>query len=428
MDIRRHSLGLASTLLLTAAVAPGAASALPIRIPTPATDSLLSSTKSVHLRERVASTGVYAVTVAVTAHSSANSLVNLTIGNVSRHAHTTRNARRVTIKQDVAVEGKAITVVASERNTKPSVSVTWHRVGSVKPSTSTSTGSGGSTRGSSGSSGSGTKTDVVGSSGTQGSTGATGSTGAGSTGSSGTTGSAPVAGPPGDPSTWHSIFDDEFSNNSLSGSDWTTGWYGSGITQPVNTTAELECLDPSHVVEGSGELDLNLTATPETCDSSSGELNEPNASGMVTTTGKFSYTYGYMEARVWVPGSSSVDDWPQVWEVGQGGQWPQDGELDVMEGLGGSACYHFHDPSGGPGGCASGNFAGGWHTFGADWEPGIVTWYYDGVDVGSVTSGITSSPMYLLLTLAVDHTYGGPVLTPATMRIDYVRVWQHNAS
>ena len=90
------------------------------------------------------------------------------------------------------------------------------------------------------------------------------------------------------------------------------------------------------------------------------------------------------------------------------------------------ACWHYHDPQGDrPGGCPAGTWTGAWHTFGADWEPGSVTWYYDGHQVGTVTQGITSSPMYLLATMDLDNTYGGAIQTPATMRIDYIRVWQH---
>ncbi|MCU1490376.1 MAG: hypothetical protein JWM85_1781, partial [Acidimicrobiaceae bacterium] len=66
-----------------------------------------------------------------------------------------------------------------------------------------------------------------------------------------------------------------------------------------------------------------------------------------------------------------------------------------------------------------------WHTYGADWEPGSVTYYYDGAPVGRVTSGITSSPMYLILNLAIDNQFGGRKLAPADMLVDYVRVWQH---
>ena len=95
-----------------------------------------------------------------------------------------------------------------------------------------------------------------------------------------------------------------------------------------------------------------------------------------------------------------------------------------MEGLSGNACWHFHYPNGRPGSCAPGNYAGGWHAFGADWQPGVITYYYDGLPVGTISSGVTSAPMYVILSLAADHTYGGPV-GPSTMRIDYVRVWQH---
>ena len=112
-----------------------------------------------------------------------------------------------------------------------------------------------------------------------------------------------------------------------------------------------------------------------------------------------------------------------MWADGQ--SWPADGELDVLEGLGGLACWHFHDPAGAPGGCLPGTFTAGWHTFGADWEPGIVTYYYDGTPVGSVTSGVTASPMFVILDLAADNAYGGQIEVPATMRVDYVRVWQH---
>ena len=55
-----------------------------------------------------------------------------------------------------------------------------------------------------------------------------------------------------------------------------------------------------------------------------------------------------------------------------------------MEGLSGVICWHFHDPLGGPGGCDTA-ITPGWHTFASDWQPGSVTYYYDGQDVGSIT-------------------------------------------
>jgi beta-glucanase (GH16 family) len=144
---------------------------------------------------------------------------------------------------------------------------------------------------------------------------------------------------------------------------------------------------------------------------------------MITSNGKYEFTYGYAEARIWLPGNTQITDWPGWWLDGQ--NWPQDGEIDIVEGLSGAACWHFHYSGGGPGGCTPNNYAAGWHTFGADWEPGSITYYYDGVQVGRITSGVTGAPMYLLLNLAVDQEYSGPVQIPATMSVDYVRVWQH---
>ena len=229
--------------------------------------------------------------------------------------------------------------------------------------------------------------------------------------------------PVGHHARWHLVFDDEFSGSRLDTHRWSTGWFGSGVTGPVDLS-ERQCYDPSQVSVRHGELDLQLIARTEPCSTSSGQITRPYVSGIITTRGKFSFTRGYLEARVRMPGSGSVADWPAVWAVGY--NWPDDGEVDVVEGLGGQACWHFHDPSGAPGGCSSKPFAGGWHTFGADWEKRAVTWYYDGRKVGTVRAGITSAPMYLVLGLgASDPSYGGPTVVPRSMRVDYVRVWQH---
>ena len=213
--------------------------------------------------------------------------------------------------------------------------------------------------------------------------------------------------------SWNLNFDSEFNGSGLDTSQWSTGWFGSGITSPVNSY-EVQCYDPNQVSVGGGSLTLTAIARSESC----GGVTRPFASGIVTTNGTYNFTYGYMEARIWLPGSGSISDWPAFWADGQ--NWPTTGEIDVMEGLGGAACAHFHYSGGGPGTCASGGFGGGWHTFAADWEPGSITYYYDGAPVWSTTSGVTSAPMYLILNLALNSGDG-----PASMAVDYVRVWQH---
>jgi beta-glucanase (GH16 family) len=227
---------------------------------------------------------------------------------------------------------------------------------------------------------------------------------------------APSTGPVGMPGTWTLRFADEFSSG-LDTSKWNVGWFGTGVTKAPNG-AEWACMDPANVRVANGELQLSLASRQQSC----GGTTQPYSGGLVNTNGKFEFSYGAYEVRAWLPGTGGVmANWPAIWADGQ--NWPTDGEIDVMEGLGGQACWHFHYTGGGPGGCASGTYFGGWHTFAANWEPGAITYYYDGVQVGRLTSGITSAPEYLILANSTGQ-WGGPTLTPATMRVDYVRVWR----
>ena len=218
---------------------------------------------------------------------------------------------------------------------------------------------------------------------------------------------------------WQLRFDAEFNSGSLDTADWSTGWLTQGITQPVNPD-ELDCYDPANVTVSDGALLLSLTRHPESC----GGAERSYASGMVNSAGKFEFTYGLMEARIWLPGKGNqISNWPQFWADSH--NWPEDGEIDVVESLNGQACWHFHYSGGNPGSCVSGMFAGGWHTFGADWEPESITYYYDGRVVGAIRSRTTSAPMYLILNYTIANEQGGPVQVPETMRVNYVRVWQH---
>jgi beta-glucanase (GH16 family) len=218
---------------------------------------------------------------------------------------------------------------------------------------------------------------------------------------------------------WRLRFDDEFNGRSLNASYWSAGWFSKGITQPVQSV-ERQCYNPANVKLSDGALVLSLVWQVNWC----GGKERAYASGMVNTNGKFAFTYGFMEARIWLPGRGpQIANWPVFWADGQ--NWPEDGEIDVVEGLGGRACWHFIYSQGNPGGCAMGEFTNGWHTFGADWEPGSITYYYDGRVVGMVDSGVTSAPMYLILNNGIADGIGGPALIPAAMRVAYVRVWQH---
>jgi len=243
--------------------------------------------------------------------------------------------------------------------------------------------------------------------------------------------------PMGVPGNWTLKFADEFNDTSLNESVWTPGWYGKGISSEINNV----CLSSALVSEpGDGYLHLKLVAQQNTCPTSStdksglvtlpytGSLVSSNPSDGVPGHVGFQYTYGYIEWRVYLPAVSPghIANWPATWSVGHP-PWPSNGENDTFEGLaGGLACFHFQEPGhtfgGAPGDCASGHYTG-WHTFGSDWQPGVVTYYYDGAQVGRIAMGITSTPQYPIMNIGTGSP-GGSTSVPSEILVDYVRVWQ----
>ena len=221
--------------------------------------------------------------------------------------------------------------------------------------------------------------------------------------------SSSCAARPRPPAGYVETFDDEFNGASLD-TQWVPYWLEPRGGNVQNGTV----MENANVAVSGGDLRLTLTDT-------SGAIVSTNPNGGVADG--FAFTYGYVAACIWLPGNASVANWPAFWTDGQ--RWPTDGEIDIMEGLeGGSVCYHFHSSDGGPGSCVAGDYTG-WHLYAATWTPGSVTYSYDGVALSTITQGITSSPMYLILeNSSTNHGSGGPVLTPSTMLVDYVRVYQ----
>jgi beta-glucanase (GH16 family) len=230
------------------------------------------------------------------------------------------------------------------------------------------------------------------------------------------------------PGKWKLIFNSQFNGHSLDTSLWRPGWFGTGITSPINQH-EVACYSSSNVsFPGDGTVHLSVTGVTSTCQgqthSYTGAVLSTNPSDG-RTRGGFQFTYGVLQAKVFVPGTPhGVANWPAVLTLGQ--VWPRDGENDIMENLSGTVCSHFHSPGfapGGPLGACDPTFTPGWHIVSSNWEPGSVTWYYDGIELARIAEGVTSSPMYIALVNSVSSKAPG-VSRPDAMRVAYVRVWQ----
>ena len=79
--------------------------------------------------------------------------------------------------------------------------------------------------------------------------------------------------------------------------------------------------------------------------------------------------------------------------------------------------------------CNMGDTCGDFHTYGWEWETDRVIYYMDGVPVRSICDPniVPQVPMYLIINQAVGGNFPGPADPadyPATMLIDYVRIYQ----
>jgi beta-glucanase (GH16 family) len=142
--------------------------------------------------------------------------------------------------------------------------------------------------------------------------------------------------------------------------------------------------------------------------------------------------------------------WSAFWLLGSDIQrvsWPACGEIDIMENLGREpAIVHgtLHGPgySGAEGPTAAQTLPAGrayaddFHIFAIEWTAAAIAFEVDGEvyvtrTPASLPAGkawVFDKPFFLLINLAVGGTWpGAPDATtvfPATMRVDYVRVYQ----
>lgn len=179
-------------------------------------------------------------------------------------------------------------------------------------------------------------------------------------------------------------------------------------------------------------------------------------SSCINTAGKREFLYGRVEVRAKIPTASGA--WPAIWLLGNQNEWPQNGEIDMMEfyRIGGqpyilaNACWgtdkpytpywnskavpfsHFTD--------RDPKWADKFHIWRMDWDEQTIKLYLDDELINEIRqdqavngplghgSQPFKKPQYLLLNLALGGDHGGDITDrmPLRYEVDYVRVYQRD--
>lgn len=257
------------------------------------------------------------------------------------------------------------------------------------------------------------------------------------------------------------VWSDEFDVDGSPSKDWTyergfvrnqeLQWY-----QADNAYVKDGCL----VIEGRREHRKNPNYEAGSNDWRKNREFIEYTSSCLTTRLSQQFLYGRFEVRAKIPVASG--SWPAIWLLGNKWEWPQNGEIDMMEyyikdgqpSILANACWgaterwkavwdsvvmpftHFteNDPA----------WADKFHIWRMDWDKDFIRLYLDDellneIDLSQTINGgyqgNTENPFsntipgfkhYLLLNLAIGSNGGEPDISQFPLRylIDYIRVYQ----
>ncbi|OOV17360.1 family 16 glycosylhydrolase [Flavobacterium sp. LM4] len=169
-------------------------------------------------------------------------------------------------------------------------------------------------------------------------------------------------------------------------------------------------------------------------------------SSCLITRGKHSWQYGRFEMRAKIPVTKGI--WPAFWTLGVDGNWPENGEIDIMEYYTGkilaNACWKSDesktvwDSSTKMLSDFNENWVDKFHIWRMDWDAKWIRLYVDDQLLNEINISESmkyknqkikpfQQPHYLLVNLAVGGMNGGEFTSdnlPSQYIIDYIRVYQ----
>ena len=218
------------------------------------------------------------------------------------------------------------------------------------------------------------------------------------------------------------IFFDDFSSATLDRTKWNaevTGMHVNNELQAyVDSTATISLVKGTEAPGAeNGALVLQPKFAPGYITKDGQHFDF--VSGRINTRSKAEFTYGTVSARIKLTDGAGL--WPAWWMLGTG-NWPETGEIDIMEYVGekdwSSAAVHGKGYSGDAGLVNRLYFPPGkdvtqWHVYSVDWTPDSLVFKYDEVPMFRVTKPMTqffgewafSNPKYLILNYAVGGVY-----------------------
>jgi beta-glucanase (GH16 family) len=213
-------------------------------------------------------------------------------------------------------------------------------------------------------------------------------------------------------------FADEFNGSSLDLGKWSPHDPFGG-----KRSGDLALVSPDAITVSGGEA--HLTARHE-----GGEI--PYVSAVMTTRGTFAQIYGRFEIGLRIPEGRGLDARFQLLPV----SLKTLPGIDVFRAVGSEPAVArfecrwgddrteraFGDNITGP------NLARGFHIIAMEWRPERITWFVDGKKTFESTEGVPHEAMFLALSLGVGGRLakapGSEVRFPATLDIDYIRVYR----